>query len=416
MKKLLIIINTILISGNVFANDFYVYNDTAFQQRDGLYNQQQVLNNTIETIAHKRGFGITGDIEGLEYALRYQMYENNANQSGKVDTQKEELIIQTAYKDFEINDEISLRIGKFVETWQIGNGISPLSFIDPYSRTISTANPTNDINGAGAVLINYIADNIRYAVYAGRDTNTKNVVRGYGYKHTALKLSYDVNDNVDTAIIVHKRNTGKVGIGGSVRYLVNDASILYSSAMFRRGNIRAIHKGVLENNFVATENPVGEHLINDNKLYKNLMIGWQYTTTTNYTYWLELGYDQRGMNNKQWNQYKKMVDNHTTLSGASTPLKTPNLSWDSSIISDRGLRQKYAYARIQKDINNYKISASIKIGVDKSYQLRNELQFIGIENILIGANYQTTGGSTGTEYGEYFPYRNKISIYIRTNF
>lgn len=411
--------------GGIFAThtnamDTYVFGQTESQQRAGIWQQELGNNTNIFKRQNRYGVGFVGDAEGFVYHVRAETRENDANDTDTLRLVNSNLEIESLYRDFDVSDSISVKIGKFTENWQIGNGLSPFSLISPDSRTTQLSNPISEDNSVLGTAIRYYApsgDTV-YTLYVNGDQREENPVNGAGYQSVAVKANSFISEDTDITLIAQKYKQGNVGVGAGFRNITTDALALYGSAFVRKGTNRAIHKGVLDGNanLVSTSNPVGAHRINDGKTYINAVIGAQYTTQNNFQFWAEYGYDQRGMSSSQWDTYKGLVNTHKNLTGARAPLKNPNLSWDSSLLHDRGLRQQYLWLNMQKEVGLYEFSISSRIGVDKSAFWQFGLDYEGFDDASLGAELNTNTGGADTEYGTYQANNNRFTIFFRKDF
>lgn len=399
----------------------YIFMQNEVQNRSGVW-QQYVGNNTnVYTRQHTYGVGFQGEERGFVYHVRSDVLENDATPSDTVQTKRTELDMKTLYRTFDINDTVSVKVGKFTETWQIANGFTPLSIMSPDSRTIASDNKTSVDYSTLGLMAQYYAPsgNSVYTVYVNGDRRVPNPVKGTGYKSVGIKASMYATNTTDITLVAHTyQGAGNVGIGAGVRNVYSDALALYSSVFVRQGTHRAIHRGVLDGNttFTATTNPVGAYRINDGKKYTNMVLGAQYTTHANYQWWFEISYDQRGMDNTQWKTYKDLVHHYNGLGGRALALRSPNLAWASSLIHDRGLRQKYAWIRLSKDVGDYDFNTSVRMGVDTSALWQTQIVYEGVENTTIAMKLMNTTGRDGTEYGGYFPSQNRIILTLRRDF
>lgn len=411
--------------GGIFATcavavDTYVFGQTESRQRSGVWQQELGNNTAIFKRENRYGAGFLGEANGFVYHIRAESLENDANAEDTVQLVNSDLEIRSVYRDVDISDSISVKIGKFTENWQIANAFSPFSFMSPDSRATQLSNPLNQDNGVLGVAVRYYApsgDTV-YTLYVNGDQRQENPVNDTGYQSVGIKANTFVSEDTDVTLVAQKYKKGNLGVGAGFRNIATDALALYGSAFVRRGTHRAIHKGVLDgdSSLVSTSNPVGDHRIHDGKTYINAVLGAQYTTQNNFQFWAEYGYDQRGMSNAQWETYKGLVNTHKNLTGARTPLKAPNLLFDSSLLHDRGLRQQYVWLNMQKEVGVYEFSASTRVGVDKSAFWQFGLDHEGFDSASLGAQISVNTGGEGTEYGTYQASNNSFTIFFRKDF
>jgi hypothetical protein len=342
---------------------------------------------------------LNGNISQLIYDLNYKDKENK-------------LSINSMYIDFDLNDNLSFRVGKFIENWQIGFAFNPLAVTDPYYKT----NSLLPLPGINAVLMNYNFENgnsINF--YTNNDDNKLNSVLGYGYNSSAIRFNYILNQNSDLSIITHKKEGSELGIGAGVRSIIGDNLKVYGSFFTRKGTTLATHLGIVNNNpnLIATTNPIGQYRNNDGKNYPRVMLGLQYTTNNNLDIIIEANYDKRGMNDNEWDTYKSLINNHKNL-----PLPaSKNLAWDFSLVSPRGLRQNYYFIRLSKPITEkYDVSFSQRIAKDLSAINNIELNYNVNDNILFNILFSKTTGKAQSEYQSYFPYDQELSVNLVYNF
>ena len=303
-----------LVASQAMAIETYIFGQRETQQRTGIWQQELGNNTRISQREHRYGVGFTGEAEGFVYHLRSETKENDANADDTVKMVDSDLQIKSLYRDFDISDSISVKVGKFTENWQIGNAFSPFSFASPSSRTVQMSNPINEDNGVLGMAVRYYApsgDTV-YTLYVNGDQRQENPVDHTGYQSVAVKANTFVSEDTDVTLVAQKYRQSTLGVGAGFRNITTDALALYGSAFVRRGTMRAIHKGVFDGDsqLVSQTNPIDAYRANDGKTYVNAVLGLQYTTQNNFQYWLEYGHDQRGMDNKQWQTYKGLVDTH----------------------------------------------------------------------------------------------------------
>ncbi len=408
------------LASQTMAVETYIFAQNETQNRSGIWQQELGNNTRISQLERMYGVGFNGEAQGFVYHLRAQTTEDDANAEDTVKIKESTLQMRSLYRDFDISDSISIKIGKFTENWQIANVLSPFSFASPDSRTIQLSNPLSIDNSTLGVAVRYYAPSgdTTYTLYVNADQREEDAVTHKGYQFVALRASTFISENTDVTLVAQKYKNSRLGVGAGFRNIATDALALYGSAFIRKGTVRAIHKGVWENNpnLVDPTNAVSDHRINDNKIYINAMIGLQYTTENNFQYWLEYGYDQRGMDNGQWKTFKDLVNTHKGLSGAQAPLRTPNLSTDSSLLHERGLRQQYVWVNMNKEFGVYDVSASVRVGVDTSAAWSFGVDYEGFDAVTMGTQLNINTGSPDTEFASYQVSDNRFTIFFRRDF
>ncbi|WP_369176762.1 hypothetical protein [Candidatus Thiodubiliella endoseptemdiera] len=106
MKKIIFILVGLL-AGNAFAkpiNHATFITHSYKLDRKGLWGNPAVENTLRDTEKTNAILGLSGDISGFEYQLKYQ-----------IDTKK--TTIQSLFYIADINDDLSVQMGKFIENW-----------------------------------------------------------------------------------------------------------------------------------------------------------------------------------------------------------------------------------------------------------------------------------------------------------
>ncbi|MGB1361375.1 MAG: hypothetical protein ACPG8V_04590 [Alphaproteobacteria bacterium] len=410
-----------LFTGTAYAGDNYIVSSYNKKKLSGIWNDNNIAQNYTATKTQENKIGWFGSLDNkVTYDVNFVFGKENANKNQNKNRYSR-LDIKELYLDHDLSDNSNFRIGKYSENWQVGLGFAPMSIMTPYNKKISISNAKRQGSGIYGITYNYLTDDGEINVYYGidREKQNKDPVNVKGYNHMALRYAKSLNENTDISLIVHKMNVGNVGYGGSYRQIVNDNMSVYTSTLIRKGTVRGVHKGVLNNNvnYVANSDPVSSYRTNDGKTYHHSVIGMQYTTDNNYMFITEFSYDKSGMNNAQWNTYKQMVNNHAKITGAQTPLKNPNLMWDSKLLNQNGLRQKYLLVRGEKTFNEkHNITLMSTFSMDKSAMWQAKYKYLGFEDAVFGVNIMTVSGGKDTEYGGYFPYKDSIEFYISRDF
>ena len=397
--------------------DIYLLQDSYTQSRKGIW--KPFNKNVIEQKQTTRAIGLAGDLPlgNIVYDIRYIELSNDSHKPHR--PKKHDLKVQSLYQDIDINDNWSMRVGKFVENWQLGYEFNPLAVVDPYRENSSLSNPLGNKTGLHALSINYVGNDSSTTFYIGDDDAKKDIIANQGNRYIAIKHSQIISDNTDITLVSQKKKSGKIGIGAGFRQIVNDALAIHGSLFVREGTGLGIHQGVYDNNphFIATTNPIGQYRLKDSTLYPRLMLGMQYTTSNDVNVIVEFGYDKRRMDSKQWRTYKKMVKNHAAITHPlMLPIKTPNMLWDMSIITPNGIRQNYMMARISKEWGAIELNSLVRMGIDKSALWRSEIKYTGLKGLTAGAYLTTTLGGGDTEYGKFFAYKERLNVYFRQDF
>lgn len=384
-------------------NDAYILVNNKIYNRDGVWLHSAMNDILPEDNTQDYSIDLSGNLLKFEYNLSYEKTDKK-------------LKLNTLFTELDINDNLSIKIGKFIENWQIGNSFNPLAVTDPYyNQSILDGLPQNQI-GINAFSINYIFDtgnNINF--YKNYDNHDYDPVKGYGYHASAIRFNYVLTAASDLTLIAHKKKNKKTGFGSGIRTIVNDNLQTYGSFFIRQGTTKATHLGVLNNNknLIAISNPIGEHRKDDDKYYPRAMLGLQFTTDNNLDVIAEISYDKRGMDNAEWDTYKALVNNHKMLNAPADA----NLVWDLSLVNDKtGLRQYYSFIRLEKTFDNYKFGFSSNIGQDLSALNRVKFHYDIGDNLEFITIFSHTTGKKDSEYESYFPYKNKFSISLLYNF
>ncbi len=366
-----------------------------------------------------RAAGLAGYLAPLQIVYDIRYFELKDDKGSGYKTKQHDIKVQNFYRDFDINESWSVRIGKFVENWQLGYEFNPLAVVDPYRENSSLSNPLDNKTGLHAIAVNYVGDSSTTTFYLGDDNVKKDIITNKGNRYIAIKYNRAISNDTDITAVSQKKQRGRIGVGAGFRHMVNDALQIHGSAFIRQGTGLGIHEGVYDNNasYIATSNPIGQYRLRDSVLYPRLMLGMQYTTLSDINVIIEFGYDKRKMDERQWRTYKNMVNNHVAITDRSMlPAKMPNIVWDMSIITPEGIRQKYIMGRISKAFADIELNSFVRMGVDKCALWRNEIKYISKQKFTTGAYFITTLGRGDSEYGKYFINKNSLNIYFRKDF
>lgn len=374
-KKILL---AFLFSGNIYAQ----YIDQAniiihsyHLNRSGLWEVPIVSSTLKKKTKTNAILSLSGDIAGFEYQLKHE------SQTGKNK-------LQSLFYIVDINDNLSMQIGKFIENWQLGYNANPLNLTDPYHPS----NNNDDINeklGVNAIALRYVGDRISADLYAGNDKEIRNKIHGYGYKSQGLRLNYILNDDTDISLIVQKKHSVRLGIGAGFRHIANNNSKIYGSFFIRKGTTLAS---------LNTETmSIDSYRTNDGKHYARSMLGWHWTNDDNFSIIAEISNDKRGMNKQEWDAFKNPL-----FKGMGLTLVRPN-----------GLRQRYHFVRLGKIVDKHEFSLSRRTSTDNSALNILKWRYEINENLQLNASFSVTTGSADSEYKSYFPEQNKAAVILR---
>lgn len=402
---LLFFIN-ITLNAEIIESSYLSVHYSNFEQQ-GLWQDKNNLLN-INPNPSKAILGLEGSLIDIDYQLKA---------TTKKQADENDFIVKQLHYIYDIDDNFSLQIGKFIENWQLGFAFNPLGLTDPYQRPDSN-NISDTKLGINALALRYNADNIQIDFYSNNDDEKENKLYGYGESANALRVNYNLNENYDLTLILHKKQPHNLGAGLGLRGIINDNLQLYGSFFSRKGTTLATHKALLNNldndsNTVYLANPITDYRKNDNKQYPRALLGGQYTTDDNLGITVELSYDKRGMNDKQWQTYKALIKNHNN---SSHPVAAANLAWDLSIVTARGLRQSYGFIGFAKIFDKHKINFNNRISTDYSTLHNLEWHYNLDDNSVINLSYSATSGGNDTEYKDYFLEQNKLQFIFRHNF
>uniref|UniRef100_UPI0034DEC922 hypothetical protein n=1 Tax=Candidatus Thiodubiliella endoseptemdiera TaxID=2738886 RepID=UPI0034DEC922 len=375
MKKIVFILVGLL-AGNAFAkpiNHATFITHSYKLDRKGLWGNPAVENTLRDTEKTNAILGLSGDISGFEYQLKYQ-----------IDTKK--TTIQSLFYIADINDDLSVQMGKFIENWQLGYAFSPLAVTDPY-HPINNDDELNQKLGINAIAMRYSMENSYLDLYISDDKKPRDTVHGYGYKSQGVRLNYILNDETDLTFIAHKKETVKTGFGVGFRHIATDNVKLYGAFFTRKGTT------------IPSEQ--SENRTNNDKRYTRAMLGWHWVSDNNTSIIAEISQDDRGMNTQEWQTYKTF--------GLTTGL---NLS----LVRPNGLRQRYHFLRLGKKFNTHELSLSRRTSTDNS--ALNTLKWKNniTENLQLTLSHSTATGTPASEYKAYFPDQNQTSLVLRYSF
>jgi hypothetical protein len=403
--KVSLLFITITINAAIVENAYLTTYYNNFNQQGFFEDENKLLN--IDNEAKKIIIGLNGTLIDLDYQLKYTNYQTSIDK-------EDELVIKQLDYIYDINDEFSLQIGKFIENWQLGFAFNPLGVTDPYQQP-DINNIADTKLGINALVLRYDNDNTHIDVYTNNDNKEDNAIYGYGYSAKAFRVNQNLNENYDLTIILHQKDNYSLGAGMGIRGIINNNLQLYSSYFSRKGTTLATHKALLNNdsNAIYFTNPVSDYRKNDNKQYPRILLGAQYTTNNNLGIILEFSYDKRGMNDKEWDSYKNLVKNHNDSQSLVSDL---NLAWDLSIITPKGLRQYYVFINFNKTLDKHKINFSNRISSDYSILHNFGWHYDINDNALINIAYSITSGEEDSEYKNYFLEQDKLAFVFSYSF
>ena len=370
MKKIVFILVGLL-TGNTFAKPINHATFIAHSyklDRKGLWENPVISNTLRKTEKTNAILGLSGDISGFEYQLKHQ-----------TDTKK--TTVQSLFYISDINDDLSVQIGKFIENWQLGYSFNPLAVTDPY-HPVNNDDDLNEKLGINAVAIRYNMENSYLDLYIGDDKKPRNTVRGYGYKSQGVRLNYLLNDATDLTFIVHKKATVKTGFGIGFRHIATDNAKLYGAFFTRKGTT------------IPSEQSVSR--TDNDKHYTRAMLGWHWVSNNNASIIVEISQDDRGMNTQEWQTYKSRTD--------------------LRLVRPSGLRQRYHFLRLGKKFNTHELSLSRRTSTDNSALNILKWKNNPTENLQLIISHSVTTGTTNSEYKAYFPDQSKTSLVLRYNF
>lgn len=336
-------------------------------KRDGLWAIPAVSKNLTLAKNTQVILALNGDIKGFEYQLKYA-------------TLNKKTTLQTLFYIIDLNDYLSIQIGKFIENWQLGYAFNPLGLTDPY-HPINNTDDLNEKLGINAIAVRYQLENVYLDFYLSNDTKSRDNIRGYGYKSRGARLNYILDENTDISLVVHKKSDLSTGFGAGFRRIIGDNTKLYGSFFTRHGTI--------------IPNVSHKNREKDGNQYTNIMLGWHYTSDNNISLIAEINQDDRGLSPEQ---YK-------TLTVENLNLVRPN-----------GIRQRYIFWRLGKIINDHELSFSRRSSEDKSALNILEWRYNLTANLQLNTTYSITTGTTGSEYKSYFPEQQKSSLVLHYYF
>ena len=403
MRKELLLIGCLIgLTANAdFINDGYLLlNHETFDKKD-IWNSELVADK-LDDEQSNLNLGFNGNIEQMEYQLKLKSDEDDTVE------------IKKLFYIYDIADNLSLKLGKFIENWQLAYSLPTLDVTDPYYQP-SINDPMDQNQGINAIALQYYGDDKTVTFYSNNDDEDYDPMRGYGYSANALRINQVLNDDSDLTFILHQKHGANIGTGVGIRNIVNDNLKLYSSFFSRRGTTLATHKAIVDNNpnYIATSTPIDEHLKQENKQYHRLMLGLQYTTDNNLEIIFEALDDKRRMDDQQWNTYRQMVNNHKNL---PEQIRNPNLAWDLSLVNPNGLRQRYYFIYFNKKLDSQNLIYHRRISTDASALNTFQWQWNILDDLLLSASFSLTSGADDSEYRSYFPEQDKLSVLVRYNF
>ncbi len=352
--------------GTAFASvDEFSINATLIEVVDVQATRKGILN--PENILQRRNFGnetaLVSEAQWRGLNLRTRLADKLYRHDGGW-RNAGELDIQELSYEFDFASDYRLSIGKLSESWHVAYAFHPLGFFEPEINRDDLSQRFMKAQGLPSIVAGYGAEKWDIAFVYSNDFENERDGFNKGLRQWGGRLGMLSENGLETSVIIHKPEQQKMGFGGSAIQVFGNALEMHGSFFMRKGTRRPVHTSVNDDSLAFyTKDPYQEYRRDDGKWYPRGVLGLQWTSNNLINSVIEWSHDERGLDNKQWQHWKRLVRFHANTTGVSSAAVTGNLKYDASTLLTSGARQDYIFLRLTKGGWDWAPEASVLVGV-----------------------------------------------------
>jgi len=314
-------------------------------------------------------------------------------------------------KQFSFQKDLSnwmLMAGRVILRWGTGYAFNPTDVVAPEKELSDPDNTENRAMGNDMVKLEYFGETYSLAFCYLTKLRIKSGIKTAGSK-MALRFYKNIFD-IDLSLISLVNKDESPVFGLNFAYVIGERLEIHGETSAQRGSYRNYHRVLRDGIQIFQENPLIESRKNDDRLYTQLLLGFQYTFMRNILWVAEYYRQDHGYSGEEW---KKIIDYIKFLkSQLNSPLNElieGNLLWSLSVFSPKGAMRDYM-------MNYVSIPFSRKVEVnticmtnliDRSFVVIPAFNYTFKNHFTLYAKSFIFNGKSETEFGEMF---NSFSI------
>jgi len=389
---------------NLFAigwQTFGLYRGTYHQYRETVFNPDGF---TVDQLGFKKAdyyfsqyLGLNGRVLSFDWQfdmLGTSIYDKNWDHN---------LRVKQFYfrKDFFQNWD--LMVGRSILRWGTGYAFNPTDVVAAQKELSDPDNVEKRVPGNDLVKLEYFGIDYSAAVVylANLKTNEKFSLNDHRLAFRFYKNFWGLDLSL---ISLFNRDETPIW-ASNFSYVIGDRLEIHGEVSAQKGSYQNYHQAINEPNALYQEDPLHQLKKNDNRLFNQYLVGFNYTFPKNINWILEYYHQDQGYSKSEW---EKVID-HAKFAGSyfETPfgeLAKGNLLWSLNVLSSKGAMRDYVMNYVNVPVlNNLEFKSTVLANLNDGsmvvipqidFTLKNSFTFYGRSFIF--------EGKKTSEFGELF--------------
>lgn len=366
----------------VFNSNGFTVDQLGFQKADYYFSQYLGLNAKLLSLDWQ--FDVLGT----------SAYEKNWDHNLRV----KQLYFR---KDFFQNWD--LMVGRSILRWGTGYAFNPTDVVAAQKELSDPDNVEKRVPGNDLIKLEYFG--IDYSAAVVYLANLKMNEKFSLHDHRLAFRFYKNFWGLDLSFISLLSHNETPIFASNFSYVIGDRLEIHGEVSAQKGSYQNYHQAIDDPNTFYTEYPMRRLKKNNNRLFNQYLVGFNYTFPKNINWILEYYHQDQGYSQSEW---KKVID-HAKFAGSNfeTPfseLAKVNLLWSLNVLSSKGSMRDYVmnYVTVPM-LNNLEFKSTILTNLNDGsmvvipqidFTLKNSFTFYGRSFIF--------EGKKSSEFGELF--------------
>lgn len=233
-----------------------------------------------------------------------------------------------------------LMAGRSIQRWGTGYAFNPTDVVAPQKELSDPDNSEKRAAGSDMVKIEYFGETYSIAACYLTKVETGSRIRMEGSK-LAFRFYKNLWD-VDVSLITLFNRDETPILGVNFATVLGERLEIHGEVSAQRGSYWMVHRAVSEPYTLYEENPLTDFRKNDNRLYKQVLLGFQVTFPKNILWVCEYFHRDQGYSREEWKwiiSYVRFLN--AQLESLYEEVAFGNLIWSLNVFSPKGAMRDY---------------------------------------------------------------------------
>ncbi|PRC94376.1 hypothetical protein [Solimicrobium silvestre] len=367
--------------------------------------------------AGELALGLEGNVSGVRWRTRLTV--DSESYSGSGSPTERYASLQELYYGWLWGERWHFSAGQQLLTWDNGMSFQPLGFFKSSQTDLRDVFDTEGRSqGIPMLVATYLGDSVTTDIVASTSNPGNNQAEQTNARQLAIRWSGELAPGLNTALMLRKRDSARVGAGVSTSYGVDEVT-LHADAYYGPAEAREFPVGLLSGPAQLFLPPLEFSYDPGHDYVLRSVIGATWTPQRGVALYGEWVHHGDGVSGSQWKLYNEQLALHTAaLNGPYHDAAVGNLGTDLSLLGStpNGVRRDYLYLRAELGQGDATWFLSTFAGVadgsamttlSKTWKLRDHL--------TLEADLNAFTGKANSEFG-LTPYRYQAHLVLLKTF